>query len=353
MSVSKPVNLELDVEKSSTDGEVVAAEMENVLAVLASEWGLGDELADSEIELQVGVSPESSRDVIGLSDPVSYNRMVRDLFPESSLRDRALGFEGPYHEMFEEAGHYLSGLTADRTAKGFEDFIANELIGGLAIDTFDPEVIDWELRQVRQNLEDLNQLNSDQDISYVRENMDEFERTVKNYVSSLDAVEDEYDLKLLLEDVKGTKDSFLDNSPEHEVDYPRSGEDSPKSYSDWFVEDIVFNFMDPMEDYFRGEMEFDEVIPVSRQVAELTLERLEDQKEDASELRDKVHERQSRRDRAYFAGRSMVSEARQQYTDEEIVWMGNEEIYDEFSDSILATDAEVRNEYDITSPKDL
>lgn len=350
MSASKPVSLNVTADRGSSDIKAVAAEMENVLAVLASEWSMEEELADSEVELLIGAdSPKASEEQIQISDPENYDRMVRDQFPDGPMKSRALGFEGPYHEMFEEAGHYLSEQPVDRPESGYENVVAKEFLGGLGIETFDPEVVMWELGRAQRNLEAVHELTSDEHIDYIDRNSERIENLIFTYASQLDEVETEQDIKNLFQDARGDMRHLLENRPEQDVDYSRSGGRVPASYSEWMVNGVAFNFLDPLEAYFRGEEDYETAVEEARALADRSMERLDEHPTERDSLRVKASEL----DRAYFTARSLASGGVEDYSPEELVRMNNGEIYDEFSDRIEATDSRLRTAYDITQGENL
>ncbi|MFB6175097.1 MAG: hypothetical protein ABEJ87_03900 [Candidatus Nanohalobium sp.] len=70
MSASKPLELEARAENGSGDIEVVTAEMENVLAVLGSEWGAKDELVDN-YAVDNALDPDAMAEAYGGDGAVS------------------------------------------------------------------------------------------------------------------------------------------------------------------------------------------------------------------------------------------------------------------------------------------
>lgn len=351
MSASKTVSLEAAPEDSSSDIEAVATEMENILAVLGGEWEVADELAGREVELAVGATtPTRNEGEIRLSDPEAYKDMVRSGFPEAPVRRRALSFEGPYHEMFEEAGHYISDQFSDRQHETFEDIVAEEFIGGLAIETFDRDIIPWELNHIQRNLQTVNEMNSDREVAYVERNLDHYADTLRQYEKTLGDVESDADLQKLFNDAANKKDSELEEVPSMQEDfsYRREQEKTPKPYSEWFVDEVVFGFLNPLEEYRQGSASYRDAVDASGELIGQAEEKIDEYRSSGpAQDRERKKVGDSVADRGYFAGRAIASRKHDRVEPEEVVRMDNEEIYGMFSDEALEVDSRLRKAYSI------
>lgn len=345
MSATKTEGLEIKGTDQDFESEALRLELENVLGLLSKEWGLEDEVTDRDIEVYVGAKdPSASQDSISISSPEAYDTMARQEFPEP-LRNRALAFEGPYHEMFEESGHFLSHQALDRGTETFEDVVANEFFGGLAIDFFDEDIIPWEITRLQRNLEAIGDIHSGREVSYVNDNIDRYNSAVEGYISQLDNIEDEQDFAHLFNRALSDRKEELSNVPTEDIDYSRSTEMTPDSYSQWFVDDVVFNFLDPLIDYKQGELDLEEAVEISKAVAEKASDKISQYDlDEASSDMDARFESTSALDRGYTAGR-VAARKTEDYDPQELVRMSNQEVYEEFSKDIEASDSRLRQMY--------
>jgi hypothetical protein len=351
MSASKTVNIEASPRESSADIEAVATEMENVLTVLGVEWDAAEELADSEVELVVGASqPHATKEEIRISDPDAYNEMVGSSFPDSPVKRRALSFEGPYHDMFEEAGRYIASQFTERPQDSFENIVAEEFVDGLAIEAFDREIIPWELNDLQRNLQTVNDMNSDREVAHVDRKLGEYDETVEAYEKDLQEIESDAGIQKLFNRASRERNSELEDLPStrDEFGYGRRVKDTPRPYSQWFVDDVVFGFMKPLENYRNGEAGYKDAVKASEELLEQAEKKIDEYRESGAEHdRDRKKLAASVMDRGYFTGRVLASRNSEHVEAGEVVRMDNEEIYEMFSDEALQIDERLRKAYDM------
>jgi len=154
----------------------------------ASELLLKLNLNNSEIfDTTVNVSIEDTRQAsqdgenIVLSNPSQYDQLVRDypgdLMPELWERTRP----APFHQVQEELGHFIGekssgwrpqtdyeGMGVEETRRAIKkDSTRDELHGALAIAQFNKKPLEYEIQVIEQEIEELEDLYSEQEIDYI------------------------------------------------------------------------------------------------------------------------------------------------------------------------------------------
>lgn len=351
------IDVRLDSKEWYRD-EILSASTE-VLDHLARRWDLQEEIAGETVDIGFGYSSHLGEDGFTLPEPEEYVEAMKMHASPDTHRVVESAYPVPYSALVEEAGHWMSNVPARVERKHVdtvEDIAVNELFGGLALQYFDPRFVDSDVRNYRQNLDIVGEMHSDEHVDYVGSIRPEVVEDLFRVAEDLDA-EDPGELDDVINNWYGRGKEYFDGVPATSRDFPeytRNPWRTPKTYSEWFVDDFAFGFRKRLgnaEAENRSDLG-SSVEEVRRDVYEMA-EHVEGwSREEIEAQRDAHHVHTSVADLGYVIARQLARDLGDpssgfNYDPASLVHMTNYEIYREFEDYISDRDDVLREAHGV------